>query len=162
MEAKDHGACRYCGVQLIDWGRVHTRSIDDTEHTFDSLKREFIRHALWHKPIDKKAELHARRKGRVFLRDAAANRLRSSVGLANPYRDGQQTPMEGNILYYAQHATASCCRTCIEYWHNIPKGRELTDEELAYFTELIMRYVADRMPALQDDPEKIPRTGHGL
>ncbi len=36
--------------------------------------------------------------------------------------DGRQTPREGNTIFYAQHATASCCRTCIEYWHGIPKN----------------------------------------
>jgi hypothetical protein len=160
MEAEDEGACRYCGAKLIDWDRVHLRSLRDIANTFRSLKREYIRHALWHKPIDLKAELHARRKGVLLLRESAYKRIRSSVGRATPFRDGQQTPMEGNILYYAQHATASCCRTCMEYWHAIPKGRQLTDDEINYFTDLAMLYVADRMPELPDSPEKIPRRIH--
>jgi len=157
MAPEDHGSCRYCGINLVDWERVHIKSLDDVEHTFSELKREYIRHALWHKPIDLKAELHARRKGKVLLRDAAKKRIQSSVGKAQPFRDGQQTPMEGNILFYAQHATASCCRTCMEYWHAIPKGRELTDNEANYFTALVMHYVEDRMPYLKEEPEKISR-----
>ena len=27
------------------------------------------------------------------------------------------------------HATATCCRTCLLRWHQIPKGRELPPED---------------------------------
>jgi Domain of unknown function (DUF4186) len=127
MKPSDRGNCRNCGISLVDWDRVHAKDADDIDHTFSELKHEFIRHHFWHKEIDEVADKHARRKGRLLLRTAADKRIRSSVGGAQPVRDGQQTPMGGNILYYAQHATACCCRTCIEYWHAIPKGRELTD-----------------------------------
>lgn len=157
MSPEDHGACRYCGVKLVDWDRLHARHDMDIENTFNSLKLELIRHHFWHKAVDLKAELHARRKGKTALAAAAKSRLQTSIGKANPYRDGQQTPMEGNIIYYAQHATATCCRTCIEYWHGIEKGRELTDTEISYMHELVMRYISDRMPSLLDEPEKIPR-----
>lgn len=160
MKRTDKGNCRECGIALVDWERVHARDASDIDHTFAELKREFIRHHFWHKSIDDKADKHARRKGRVLLAAAATQRLRSSVAKAEPVRDGQQTPMNGNVLYYAQHATACCCRTCMEYWHNIPKGRELTEAEIRYFTELMMRFVAERMPRLADGPEKIPRRSH--
>ena len=32
--------------------------------------------------------------------------------------DGKQTPMKGHPVFIAQHATATCCRGCIEKWHN--------------------------------------------
>jgi len=157
MKPSDRGRCRTCGAALVDWERVHTRDPADVEHTFAELKHEFIRHHFWHKDIDDDADRHARRKGSVLLRAAAEKRIRSSVGAAQPVRDGQQTPMTGNVLYYAQHATACCCRTCMEYWHAVPKGRELTDAEIQYFTDLVMRFVGERMPHLPDEPEKIPR-----
>jgi hypothetical protein len=157
MKLSEKGKCRTCGIALVDWQRVHARNVADIEHTFAELKQEFIRHHFWHLRIDETADKHARRKGRVLLATAGRQRLRSSVAKAEPARDGQQTPMSGNILYYAQHATACCCRTCMEYWHNIPKGRELTEVEIHYFAELMMRFVAERMPQLPDEPEKIPR-----
>jgi hypothetical protein len=91
--------------------------------------------------------------------DAVVARLKSSVGLSSDklFRDGIQTKMEGNIIFYAQHATASCCRTCIECWHGIPKDRNLSDDELAYLTDLALRFIDDRMPDLPPDPQKIPR-----
>lgn len=151
------GQCRSCGTQLVDWERVQHRDIADATFTFAALKSEWIRHHFWHKAIDEGAEFHARRKGRTKLREAAGKQLRRSVGPEQPFRDGQQTTMKGgNIIHYAQHALASCCRTCLEYWHGIPKGTKLTQEQLDYFTDLVMMYVDERMPVLTEDGEKIP------
>jgi hypothetical protein len=60
--------------------------------------------------------------------------------------------MQGRAVYYAQHATATCCRKCMEYWHGIPKDRPLTDGELAYATMLVQAYLDDRLTDLPDDP----------
>lgn len=150
------GTCRSCGLHLIDWNRVQHRDIYDANFTFQSLRHEWIRHHFWHKPIDEAAELHARRKGWHKMREAAEKRIRQSVGEAAPFRDGVQTPKQGNVLYYAQHALACCCRSCMEYWHGIPKGRVLTEEEIQYFVELMMLFIAERMPSLTEDGEKIP------
>lgn len=158
MKPADRGSCRYCGVSLVDWERLHQRRATDAANTFKALQHEFIRHHFWHVPIDENADKHARRKGKLALRDAAYSRVLKSVGSSHPPRDGQQTPFKGNVLYYAQHATACCCRTCMEYWHGIPKGIELTPQQLEYFTELVMRFVSQRMPALGDLPERIPRS----
>ena len=157
MEEGERGTCRYCGASLVDWERIHSRDSADIEHTVESLKHEFIRHHFWHAAIDQKADEHARRKGRLALRVAARTRVLNSVGSASPSRDGQQTPFSGNVLYYAQHATACCCRSCIEYWHAIPRGQALDQAQIDYFADLIMTYVEQRMPKLPNEPEKIPR-----
>ncbi len=150
------GRCRSCGTELVDWQRVYQRNPRDAAFTFQALKSEWIRHQFWHMPIDEVADLHARRKGRVKLREAAENRLRRSIGTKDPVWDGRQTPKQGNILYYAQHALACCCRTCIAYWHDIPQSAELTQEQIDYFVELVMLFVDERMPELTEEGEKIP------
>jgi len=157
VEAGLGGACRNCHAQLVDWDRVHQRRVGDARHTFTELRLELIRHHFWHLAIDERAMNHALRKGRVGLNSAVVKRLARSVGPEVPYRDGTQTPMSGNIIYYAQHATACCCRTCIEYWHGIPKGRPLTEKELQYLTDLATMFIAERLPDLPDGPTKIPR-----
>jgi predicted Fe-S protein YdhL (DUF1289 family) len=48
---------------------------------------------------------------------------------AFPPRDGKQTPYRGHPVFVAQHATATCCRGCLEKWHGIARGRPLTDVE---------------------------------
>jgi hypothetical protein len=73
------GRCRYCGADLIDWDRVHRRDVDDIDFTFESLRRELIRHHFWHVVIDQKAVNHALRKGRKRLLEAAESRIRQSV-----------------------------------------------------------------------------------
>jgi hypothetical protein len=161
MKDGDRGNCRYCGVSFVDWDRVQTRDVLDIEHTVEALQREFIRHHFWHVEIDQKADEHARRKGRAALRSAARTRVTNSVGAAEPSRDGQQTPFSGNVLYYAQHATACCCRSCIAYWHGIPQGQALDETQIEYFSNLLMTYVEQRMPHLPNEPEKIPRRHRG-
>lgn len=151
------GLCRTCGADLIDWPRVHGRDLKDVKHTFDQLRHELIRHHFWHIPFDTKALNHARRKGRAQLHAAARQRILTSVSRYDNPRDGRQTPREGNTLYYAQHATASCCRKCIEYWHDIPVNRNLTEQEIDYLTNLVNCFVDERLPELGDVPEIVPR-----
>lgn len=67
-----------------------------------------------------------------------------------PFRGGY-TPYFGNIIYYAQHATATCCRECMNYWHGFQKGRELTEAEIEYSIELIMLYIQKKIPTLQNE-----------
>lgn len=151
------GQCRYCGVNLIDWDRVHKRSLLDANYTFKALRHELWRHYYWHIDIDSKAVIHAQKKGKISIRVAAEKRIRSSVGPAQPFHDGYQTPKSGNALYYAQHATASCCRKCIEEWHGIPRGQQLTEEQIMYLVDLIMLYLQERLPFFSEQGEKLGR-----
>ena len=150
------GRCRSCGAELVDWKRVHGRDIVDVGYTFFMLKYELIRHHFWHIEIDQKAVNHARRKGKGGMRVAVEKRFRKYVGPSEPAFDGRQTPTSGNAIYYAQHATASCCRKCIEEWHGIPQGQELTDQEITYLTDLAMLYIDERLPFLTKQGEKVP------
>ena len=69
--------------------------------------------------------------------DFVNNRLSSAVIL----NDGKQTPMRGHPVFVAQHATGTCCRGCLEKWHKIPKGVELTDNQVNYVVALIMEWI---------------------
>lgn len=149
------GTCRECGVDLVPWVRVHRRDLGDVAHTFAALKHELIRHHFWHVKIDQWALNHALRKGRAVLHGEVEGWIRKKVGGANPYRDGRQTPMEKNAIFYALHATASCCRRCVEYWHGIPMGRPLTDQEVAYLSGLVRLYLDERLPNLPETGQKV-------
>ncbi len=158
--ANQFGQCRECDVKLIDWSRVHKRCIDDATYTFEALKKELFRYYMWHVEISQKAINYALKKGKIGIRDAAEKQIRRSVGPAEPYKDGSQTYREdsdkANAIHYAQHATASCCRKCIEYWHNIPQGRDLTQDEIAYLAGLVSLYIEERLPQLTDQAQKVP------
>jgi len=159
MKKRDEvGVCRECGVNLVDWHRLHSRDLHDVEYTFDALKHELIRHHFWHVEIDQRALNYAKRKGRTALRAAVRSRIKTSIAAPNNAYDGRQTPMEGsgNPIHYAQHATASCCRKCVEYWHNIPVTVTLSTEEIEYLTNLAMMFFEERLPDLQDGGQHVP------
>jgi hypothetical protein len=155
------GRCRRCGAELVDWGRVHKRDLNDAHYTFEALRFELIRHHFWHVLMSRRAVNYARRKGRIALRAAAEHQIRKLVGSEKHPREGRQTPREtsphANAIHYAQHATASCCRRCVAEWHAIPEGRPLTDSEVLYLTELALLYIEDRMPDLSDNPVQVPK-----
>ena len=157
-DADEVGRCRSCGINLVDWERVHQQDLTDVQYTFEALKHEMIRHHFWHVEIDQKAINYARRKGISGLEKAIWPRIRNSVGSGhNPY-DGRQTPMEGsgNPIHYGQHATASCCRKCMEYWHGIPLRSNLTDDQIDYLSELVVLYIKDRLPDLEHEGVYVP------
>ena len=145
-----NGYCRECGVDLIDWHRLDRHDLSDVGNTVASLERELIRHHYWDKSLDGKAVRHAMKKGLHGLRDAAEHRLRKSVGppRSKIFQDGRQTKRDGNAIFYAQHATATCCRKCIEAWHGIDREQHLTDEEIGYMTGLVMHYICKKLPEL--------------
>jgi hypothetical protein len=49
------------------------------------------------------------------------------------------------VYHYGQHATATCCRRCFEYWHGVPLERPLDSEHLEYATALVWRYIEERL-----------------
>ncbi|MXV79717.1 MAG: DUF4186 family protein [Chloroflexi bacterium] len=150
------GACRSCGIELVDWGRVHHRRIEDVDHTFIALRQELVRHHFWHLEFDQKAQNHALRKGRPLLHQAARRRIESSVGKAAGAYDGRQTGWNGNTIFYAQHAVAACCRTCISYWHGIDKDHDLEADEHDYLVALVVRFLDERLPDLPEEPTRVP------
>lgn len=55
--------------------------------------------------------------------------------------DGKQTPMKNHPVFIAQHATGTCCRTCLYKWHHIEKNKELNPKEVNYIVNLIMTWI---------------------
>jgi len=155
------GRCRSCGIALDDWLRVHEREISDIAFTFECLRTEYIRHHFWHIEIDDEAIGHARRKGMRALLESVSKRLAQSIGKEKPFRDGTQTPFEGRAVYYAQHATATCCRKCVEEWHGIPRGQALTAGELDYLAQLAAQYLKERLNDIAEEGVKAVRKQRG-
>jgi Domain of unknown function (DUF4186) len=86
-------------------------------------------------------------RGMDVVRRHAAELLAKRLAPAAPHNDGKQTPYRGHPVFVAQHATATCCRGCLERWHGIAKGRDLTKDELAYAVELICRWIETDLAA---------------
>jgi hypothetical protein len=155
------GRCRECAAELVDWARVRRREIKDAQHTIASLQFELIRHHFWHLPLSEYAENYAFRKGKDDLRAAVKHQLENAIGSPIHPRQGRQTPRENSpkatAVHYAQHATATCCRACLEEWHGIEPGADLKEAELEYLTDLVMLYIVSKIPYLRNRGQKIPR-----
>ena len=80
-------------------------------------------------------------KGIDKIEEHAYDFINKNIKPKNIKNDGKQTPMKAHPVFIAQHATACCCRNCLEKWHHIPKGRELTDKEINYLVALIMEWI---------------------
>ena len=154
------GACQSCGTELVDWARVRERNLADVAATFAELERELIRHVFFHADFDAKSLEQAHKLGWGGLRAAARAHLARKIGAATIFRDGIQTPKKDSALNFAQHATATCCRKCLHYWHGIQAGHELTVEELAYCEGLVLTYLDWRREDLFPAPKAdAPRDG---
>jgi exodeoxyribonuclease V alpha subunit len=83
------------------------------------------------------------KKGLDEIRKHAEEFIRERLAPASPKNDGRQTPFRGHPVFIAQHATATCCRGCLEKWHQIPKNQALNDEEIRYIIDIIMSWIRD-------------------
>ena len=85
---------------------------------------------------------YLRSRGGATIGEHAARFIRERLAPAHPVKDGKQTPWRGHPVFVAQHATATCCRSCLAKWHWIPAGQPLTPAEQAHCVQLIMRFIA--------------------
>lgn len=80
---------------------------------------------------------YLRDKGLPVVLEHAMDFIEKRLAAAAPANDGKQTPMRHHPVFIAQHATATCCRGCLQKWHRIPKGRPLDDAEKQYIVDVI-------------------------
>jgi hypothetical protein len=80
-------------------------------------------------------------KGLETIKEHAYQFVNSRVAPEYPKNDGKQTPMRGHPVFIAQHATATCCRGCIQKWHGIEKGRASNVEDVDFVLALIMGWI---------------------
>ena len=103
--------------------------------------------ALARQPFRARFHLRGRERSVAELGDPATLRrhahelIARRLAPAQPRNDGKQTPYRGHPVFVAQHATATCCRNCLLRWHQIPKGRELSDDERGYVVDVICRWI---------------------
>jgi hypothetical protein len=71
--------------------------------------------------------------------------IRKRVAPAVIPNDGKQTPWRNHPVFVAQHATATCCRGCIERVHEIAKGHALEAAELAHVLAAIERWLQTQL-----------------
>ena len=111
----------------------------DINHVLYQLSLSKFRNSFH---LNQKMKEYVNDKGMDVVREHAYDFVCERLKPANPYHDGKQTPMrQVHPVFIAQHACACCCRGCLEKWHHIPKGRELTDQEVDYIVCLLMEWI---------------------
>ena len=98
-------------------------------------------------------------KGLETIKDHAFDFVNSRVAPDFPKNDGKQTPMRGHPVFIAQHATATCCRGCLQKWHGIEKGRALNAAEVDYVVALIMGWIERQINAKRVSSHIIGQNG---
>ena len=111
------------------------RNIDDV---LERLRQSSFRQRFRLKGVERE---YLDRKGLDVVLEHARDFIEKRLAPAYPANDGKQTPMRKHPVFVAQHATATCCRGCLEKWHDIPKGRELSAEEKQHVVLVIRRWL---------------------
>ena len=132
-------------------GEVSSVMFSDVASLFLRLSQSRFRSSFY---LNQKDRAIIVDKGMATIREHARQIIARRLAPAFIPNDGRQTPMRHGTspVFIAQHATACCCRGCLEKWHHIPKGRALTADEQAYVVEVIMRWIEkfyDISPSLQ-------------
>ena len=92
--------------------------------------------------LNNKMKNYVQEKGIDTIKQHAYDITSERLAPTFPKNDGKQTPMrQVHPVFIAQHACACCCRSCLERWHHIPKGRKLTKKEIDYIVNLLLSWI---------------------
>jgi hypothetical protein len=80
-------------------------------------------------------------KGMATVIEHAHDFINQRLAPAAPVNDGKQTPFRGHPVFVAQHATGTCCRSCLAKWHGIARGRTLTVDERNHVVAALERWL---------------------
>lgn len=111
----------------------------DPDALFAALARSAFRRR---QRLGERERGYLRAKGLDTVMEHAAAFVDARLAPADPENDGRQTPMRNHPAFVAQHATATCCRGCLEKWHRIPRGRALDAAERAHVLAVLRRWLA--------------------
>ena len=109
-----------------------------TDDILYKLSRSKFRSSFKLKEKDKK---YIENKSLEKIKEHAYDFVNQRLKDIRVVKDGKQTPTHGHPVFIAQHATATCCRTCLEKWHHIDKNKILTDEDIDYIVNIIMKWI---------------------
>lgn len=115
---------------------------NDIDKILIRLSKSKFRNSFHLKDKDKD---YIREKGMDIIYKHACDFISNRLASKNILSDGKQTPTKGHPVFIAQHATATCCRSCLYKWHKFPKNVELTDYQKKYIINLIMTWINNEM-----------------
>lgn len=95
--------------------------------------------------LTKREKEYVLERGIDTIREHAADFVRDRLAPAQPRNDGRQTPMRGHPVFVAMHATACCCRGCLNKWYSVPIGTPLTQDQQDRIVGLVMSWIEKQL-----------------
>ena len=112
------------------------------KNVLDKLSKSKFRSGFQLKDKD---VLYIKDKGIDKIREHAYDFISRRIADTSSVTDGKQTPMRGHPVFIAQHATGTCCRGCLEKWHNISKNKRMDKNDIDYVVNVIMSWIKNEM-----------------
>ena len=103
-----------------------------------SLKKSKFRSKF---KLTEKDQQYIQYKGIDTIMQHSIDFIKTRIVPQYPKNDGKETPMREPPAFIAQHAIATCCRSCIQKWHGIKGGDILNDQEIELLVGLVMRWM---------------------
>lgn len=91
--------------------------------------------------LGKRERAYLETKGLPTVIEHARVFIDARLAPLNPPNDGRQTPFRGHPVFIAQHATATCCRTCLAKWHHIAVDHALSEQEKIHVIAVLERWL---------------------
>ena len=114
--------------EQIKWIENKLNSLDNSKFRSSFHLRNYMKEYINNKGID-------------TIEKHCDDFINKNLKIYNKEKDGHQTPTKNHPVFIAQHATATCCRGCIEKWYHIPKEKELNDKEIKSIKAIIMSWI---------------------
>ncbi|MCR4633508.1 MAG: DUF4186 domain-containing protein [Erysipelotrichaceae bacterium] len=112
--------------------------MQNIEEALDKLGHSKFRSSF---SLTKKEREYLKEKGYDVIEAHARDLVKKKLSAADPVNDGKQTPMKGHPVFKAMHATACCCRGCLNKWYKVPLYQELNDVQEEKIVRLLMAWI---------------------
>ncbi|MGD0785529.1 MAG: DUF4186 domain-containing protein [Sedimentisphaerales bacterium] len=110
----------------------------DFDKLFEKLSRSKFRNSFKLKPADIE---YINERGMATIEQHARDFITKRLAPAEPKNDGRQTPTQGHPVFIAQHATGTCCRKCLQKWHNISQNKPLSGSDVNYIVLVLIAWI---------------------
>ena len=122
--------------------------MSDYTDLFAALNRSKFRRRF---SLSEQERQYIQEKGMETVLSHARDFINLRLAPAKPENDGRQTPMKGHPAFIAQHATATCCRSCLSKWYGIARGRKLDEKQVTIIIEVIAEWLNRQMESAKGE-----------
>jgi predicted Fe-S protein YdhL (DUF1289 family) len=122
----------------------------ERDEVFSRLTRSAFRQRFY---LADREQTYLEERGLETVLEHARQFIDQRLAPGSPARDGKQTPYRGHPVFVAQHATATCCRGCLQQWHGIARGHPLSRAEREHVLGVLERWLRSQ-PTREPQPAR--------